>query len=220
MILSCIAAVAENGVIGKDNELPWRLSEDLKRFKKLTVGHAVIMGRKTFESIGRPLPNRTSIVITRGAEYEAAGAVVVHSIEEAIRQARRTEQTAEGAREAFVIGGEAIFREALPWCARLYLTRVHTEAAGDVRFPSGDGIRVDAAIESGDEVSPYYDPLIAKLVVWGGDRDTAVQRLTEALAAVEIDGVTHNLPLLQRIVAAPAFVAGNYDVYFLESLLG
>ncbi len=92
--------------------------------------------------------------------------------------------------------------------------------AGDVRFPSGDGIRVDAAIESGDEVSPYYDPLIAKLVVWGGDRDTAVQRLTEALAAVEIDGVTHNLPLLQRIVAAPAFVAGNYDVYFLESLLG
>ena len=138
MILSCIAAVAENGVIGKDNELPWRLSEDLKRFKKLTVGHAVIMGRKTFESIGRPLPNRTSIVITRGAEYEAAGAVVVHSIEEAIRQARRTEQTAEGAREAFVIGGEAIFREALPWCARLYLTRVHTEAAGDVRFPEVD----------------------------------------------------------------------------------
>ena len=96
MILSCIAAVAENGVIGKDNELPWRLSEDLQRFKKLTVGHAVIMGRNTFESIGRPLPNRTSIVITRGAEYEAAGAVVVHSIEEAIRQARRTEQTFTG----------------------------------------------------------------------------------------------------------------------------
>ena len=141
MMLSCIAAVAENGVIGKDNELPWRLSEDLKRFKKLTVGHVIIMGRKTFESIGRPLPNRVSIVITRNTAYEAPGAVVVHSVEEAIEQARRTEQAEEGEREAFVIGGEAIFREALPLCARLYLTRVHTEAPGNVRFPELDPAR-------------------------------------------------------------------------------
>ena len=147
MILSCIAAVAENGVIGKDNELPWRLSQDLKRFKKLTVGHVIIMGRKTFESIGRPLPNRVSIVVTRDAEYEAPGAVVVHSVEQAIEQARRTEQATEGEPEAFVIGGEAIFREALPLCSRLYLTRVHAEAPGNVRFPELDWTRWRAADE-------------------------------------------------------------------------
>ncbi len=141
MILSCIAAVAENGVIGKNNELPWRLSEDLKRFKRLTVGHVMIMGRKTFESIGRPLPNRVSIIITRNTAYEARGTVVVHSVREAIRRAQRTEQTAQGEREAFVIGGEAIFRDALPSCSRLYLTRVHTEALGNVRFPEIDPAR-------------------------------------------------------------------------------
>ena len=147
MILSCIAAVAENGVIGKGNEIPWRLSEDLKRFKKLTVGHAIIMGRKTFESIGRPLPHRTSIVITRNVGFQAPGAVVVHSLDEAIRHAKRTRQLAEGPPEAFVIGGEAIFREALPSCARLYLTRVHAEADGDVRFPEIDSAHWESLSE-------------------------------------------------------------------------
>ena len=141
MIVSCIAAVADNGVIGKDKELPWRLSQDLKRFKKLTVGHVIIMGRKTFESIGRPLPRRVSIVVTRNTDFDAPGAVVVHSVEEAIEHARQTEQRAEGEREAFVIGGEAIFREALPLCSRLYLTRVHTEAPGNILFPELDWAR-------------------------------------------------------------------------------
>ena len=158
MILSCIAAVAENGVIGKDNELPWRLSADLKRFKKLTVGHVIIMGRNTFESIGRPLPKRVSIVITRNAEYEAPGAVVVHSVEEAIEQARRTEQATAGEPEAFVIGGEAIFQEALPLCSRLYLTRVHTEAPGNVRFPELDWPKwraVDEESQPADEKNEH-----------------------------------------------------------------
>jgi dihydrofolate reductase len=128
MILSCIVAVADNGVMGRGNSLPWRLSADLKRFKELTTGHTLIMGRKTFESIGRPLPNRTSIVLTRDPGYQQPGAVVVHSLEEAL-------QRCQGEQEVFAIGGAAVFREALPRAQRLYLTRVHADVAGDVRFP-------------------------------------------------------------------------------------
>jgi dihydrofolate reductase len=131
MILSCIVAVAQNGVIGRGNGLPWRLSADLKRFKELTTGHALIMGRKTFESIGRPLPNRTSIVLTRDRAYKPSGAVVVHSLEEALERCREEQ-------EVFAIGGAAVFREALPRAQRLYLTRVHADVAGDVRFPGED----------------------------------------------------------------------------------
>lgn len=135
MILSCIAAVAENRVIGHQNELPWRLSEDLKRFKKLTVGHSIIMGRKTFESIGSPLSNRTSIVVTRNTRFSASGAVVVNSFPDAVRHANDTTQDAEGPLESFVIGGAAIFREALSLCGRLYLTRVHATVKGNIFFP-------------------------------------------------------------------------------------
>lgn len=138
MILSCIAAVAETRVIGKDNKLPWNLSEDLKRFKKVTVGHSVIMGRKTFESIGRPLPDRTSIVITRNAEFAAVRIIVVNSFGDAIHRAQNLKQTAKGPFESFVIGGEAIFREALPFCRRLYLTRVHAKVHGNAFFPEID----------------------------------------------------------------------------------
>ncbi len=129
MTLSCIVAVADNGVIGRGNSLPWHLSADLKRFKALTTGHTLIMGRKTFESIDKPLPNRTSIVLSRDAAYQRPGAVVVHSLEEALRRC-------EGEQEVFAIGGEAVFREALPLARRLYLTRVHAAVAGDVRFPA------------------------------------------------------------------------------------
>ena len=128
MILSCIAAVAENGVIGRDNGLPWRLSADLKRFKALTTGHTILMGRRTFESIGKPLPNRTSIVLTRDRGYRPVGAAVAHSLEEALERCA-------GEPEVFVIGGAAVFHEALPRAQRLYLTRVHAAVAGDVRFP-------------------------------------------------------------------------------------
>ena len=135
MILSCIAAVAENRVIGYHNKLPWKLSEDLKRFKKLTVGHPIIMGRKTFESIGNPLSNRTSIVVTRNTGFSAFGAVVVNSFPDAIRYANDVTQDADELFESFVIGGAAIFQEALSLCERLYLTRIHSVVEGDIFFP-------------------------------------------------------------------------------------
>jgi dihydrofolate reductase len=131
MILSCIAAVADNGVIGRDNNLPWRLSADLQRFKKLTTGHWLIMGRKTFESMGKPLPNRTSVVLTRDRGYQSPGAIVVNHLDEALRLSSDQE-------EVFVLGGAAVFREALPRAQKLYLTRVHAEVEGDVKFPALD----------------------------------------------------------------------------------
>jgi len=131
MILSLIVAAAENGVIGKDNQLLWRLPDDLKRFKQLTLGHPIIMGRKTFESIGQPLPGRTSIVITRSSSYEAEGIEVVDSLEKAINKARQ-----QGTGEAFIIGGGEVYREALAGnqVSKIHLTRVQTEIGGDTFF--------------------------------------------------------------------------------------
>ncbi len=125
-MLCVILAIADNGVIGKDNDLPWRLSADLKRFKALTTGHTIIMGRRTWESLGRPLPERRSIVVTRQSDYVAQGADVAHSLDDAVALA--------GEDEVFVIGGRALFDEALPRADRLYLTRVHASVDGDVRF--------------------------------------------------------------------------------------
>jgi dihydrofolate reductase len=130
---SIIVAVAENGVIGRRGQLPWRLSTDLQRFKSLTLGHAILMGRKTFESIGRPLPGRRMIVATRQADYRAEGAEVVHSLKEGYRRAAE-----QGETEAFVIGGAEIFREAMPQADQLYHTRVHATVDGDTVFPPLD----------------------------------------------------------------------------------
>lgn len=127
--IALIVAVATNGVIGKDGRLPWHLSEDLKRFKALTMGHHLVMGRKTWESIGRALPGRTSVVITRRLGYQAAGAIVVRSMTEALQQC-------VGDPEVFVIGGGEIYREAMPLADRIYLTEVHAEVQGDTSFPS------------------------------------------------------------------------------------
>lgn len=127
-MLSIIVAVAQNGVIGDKNSLLWHISEDLKYFKSLTSGHPVLMGRKTYESIGRPLPNRTSVVISR-QEIEIPGCRVVHSFEEAIGLFPAEE-------ELFVIGGAQIYAEALPHAGRLYLTRIFHDYEGDTRFPS------------------------------------------------------------------------------------
>jgi dihydrofolate reductase len=128
MILSIIVAVAENQVIGHNNQLLWHISEDLKRFKSLTLGHHIIMGRKTFESIGRPLPGRTNIVITRRADFGVEGCLTAHSLQEAIA-------LAESDSEAFVIGGGEIYSQAIPLAQRIYLTRVHAGYAGDTIFP-------------------------------------------------------------------------------------
>ncbi len=129
MTLSLIVAMAENGVIGKDNKLPWHISEDLKRFKKITMGHPIIMGRKTFESISKPLPGRQNIVISRDGAYHAEGATVAHSLAEALASCP------PGAGEKFVIGGAAVFSEAFPLADRLYLTLIHRAVPGNVFFP-------------------------------------------------------------------------------------
>ena len=145
MNLSIIAAVAENGVIGRDGQLPWHLSSDLQRFKRLTMGHAILMGRKTWESIGRPLPGRTSIVISRQADYQPGhdGVFVATNLDEALAHARRSvaKTDAEGETapdDAFIIGGARIYEMCFPRADRLLVTRVHGEIAGDVYFPQVD----------------------------------------------------------------------------------
>lgn len=130
MSLSLIVAMGSNRVIGVDNRMPWHLSADLKRFRHITLGKPVLMGRKTFESIGRPLPERTNIVLTGNPGYAAPGCVVAHSLEEALRMA--------GEGEVMVIGGAALYQACLPRAERLYLTLIHREFAGDTFFPAFD----------------------------------------------------------------------------------
>lgn len=130
-LISLVAAMAENGTIGRDNTLPWRLPEDLKRFKSLTMSKLLLMGRKTYESIGRPLPGRTSIVLTRDRNWKAEGVVVVGSLGQALSYARDAE-------ELVAIGGAEIYRLLMPFARRIYLTLVHAEIPGDTFFPDFD----------------------------------------------------------------------------------
>ena len=123
--LSLIVAVSQNGVIGRDGGLPWHLPEDLRRFKSLTMGHSIIMGRRTFESLGRCLPGRTNVVVTQGNALQKSGAVIARSLAAALEMAARDD-------EPFVIGGLRIFEAALPQVNRIYLTRVLYDAEGDV----------------------------------------------------------------------------------------
>ncbi len=125
--VSIIVAMAKNRVIGANNALPWHLSADLKRFKALTMGHHIIMGRKTFESIGRPLPGRTMLVVSRNPAFLAAGATVVSSLPAALA-------ASSGDDEVFIIGGEQIYREALPIADRIYMTAIDAEFDGDCFF--------------------------------------------------------------------------------------
>lgn len=132
MILSLIVAAAENNVIGKNNDLPWRLPSDMKYFKNTTWGMPVIMGRKTFESMkNEPLPGRLNIVITRQTDWRPAGAIVVNNLEEAMVAAKDAD-----CKEVFVIGGGEIFKHAIESAGRIYMTRVHTIIDGDVLFPA------------------------------------------------------------------------------------
>lgn len=129
--LSVIAAVARNRTIGLDNTLPWHLPEDLKHFRNLTMGHHIIMGRKTYESLGRLLPGRTTVIVSRQPGYRVAGAITASSLPEAVAACGADE-------EVFVIGGAELYREALALADRLYLTEVHAEFAGDAFFPEYD----------------------------------------------------------------------------------
>lgn len=133
MTISLIAALTRNRVIGKNNDLPWHLPDDMKYFMQTTKGHYVIMGRRNYESIPakyRPLPDRTNIVVTRQAHFHAPGCIVVHSLSEGLDTAAKS-----GEHEVFIIGGAQIYREALPLAQRLYLTEIHAELDGDTFFP-------------------------------------------------------------------------------------
>ncbi|GJM31498.1 MAG: dihydrofolate reductase [Saprospiraceae bacterium] len=130
MIVSAIVATAKKGVIGKDNDIPWYLPADLKYFKRTTLNHHIIMGRNCFASIGRPLPKRTNIVISRNPYFVASNALVARSIEEALSIAED-----HGEEEAFIIGGGQIYESSMPFWDRLYLTEVDLEVEGDVFFP-------------------------------------------------------------------------------------
>lgn len=151
MRVSLIAAMAENRVIGVHNTLPWRLPADLQHFRQLTSGHHVIMGRRNYESIGKPLPDRTNIVITRNTSYRAPGCVIVHSLEGAFAAVQNDP-------EIFVIGGAEIYRQALARADRLYLTHVHAHIIGDTFFPEFDSEEwkeVDRKAHPLDEKNPH-----------------------------------------------------------------
>ena len=137
MQIVLVAAVGENNVIGRAGQLPWRLKSDLKHFRALTIGKPVIMGRKTYESIGKPLTGRTNIVITRDAKYSAPGIVIAPSFERALALARH-DAVKRGAGEIMVIGGSDVFVEAMPLADRLEITDVHASPEGDVYFPPID----------------------------------------------------------------------------------
>ena len=132
MIISLIAAMAENRVIGRDNAIPWDLPADRKRFRELTLGHPVIMGRKTFESLAGPLPGRKNIIITRQTDYRPQGCSVAHNLAAALALAGEAD-------EVFICGGGEVYREALPIADRIYLTIIHRAFAGDSRFPEIPG---------------------------------------------------------------------------------
>ena len=150
-MISIIAAMAENRVIGVNNTLPWRLPADLRHFRQLTTGHHVIMGRRNYESIGKPLPDRTNIVITRNPGYQAPGCEVRHSLEEALRDAASDPET-------FVIGGAEIYRQAIADADRIYLTLVHADIQGDTWFPEFDmreWLETSRTRHEADEKNPY-----------------------------------------------------------------
>lgn len=131
MIVSMIVAMTPDMIIGKDSHLPWHIKSDLIRFKTITSGHHVVMGRVNYEDIGRPLPNRTNLIITRDPDFKADGCTTVASIEEAIRIAENAGET-----ELFVIGGASAYRAAMPYADKLYLTIVCAKVAGTVKFPA------------------------------------------------------------------------------------
>ena len=154
MRISLIAALADNRVIGNKNRLPWRLPADLRHFKRVTMGKPLVMGRKTWESIGKPLPGRMNIVVSRDTTFQAEGCVVVHSIEQAL-------DAAAGADEVMIIGGADLYAQVLPRADRLYLTEVRAHVEGDSWFPDiarEDWIEVERERHRADESNGYdYD---------------------------------------------------------------
>ncbi|MFB5660820.1 dihydrofolate reductase [Alteribacillus sp. HJP-4] len=150
-MITLVAALDKNRVIGKDNEMPWHLPADLKHFKETTSGHTIMMGRRTYESIGRALPNRRNIVLTSNKSFRAAGCELIHSFED-------LKKLAQGKEEIFVIGGETIFKEMLPLADKMNLTFIEEEFDGDTYFPSWDDdewIKVSEVQGTVNEKNPY-----------------------------------------------------------------
>lgn len=155
--ISIVVAVAENDVIGFDGDMPWQLSTDLKRFKALTIGKPMIMGRKTFAAIGSALPGRTSIVVTRDTSWQAEGVVPVHSLETAIALGREVAK-GSGVDEVCIVGGGNIYQQSIDFADVIHLTRVHATPAGDTVFPS---------------VDPAHWQEVSREEVPAGEKDTA-----------------------------------------------
>jgi len=148
--MEIVVAMAKNNVIGQNGDLPWHVPADLAHFKKLTTNHAILMGRRTWESIGRPLPDRLNIVVTRQKEYVADGAVVVHSIEDGL--------IAAGKQRVFIIGGAEIYKNALPKVTQLHVTKIDAELVGDTWFPKIDEtlwVCTEKKNRPADEKNPY-----------------------------------------------------------------
>ena len=155
--MEIVAAITDNFIIGQDGDMPWYLPADLAHFKSLTSGHAIAMGRRTWESIGRPLPNRLNIVITRQKHYEADGATIVYSIEEATRKA--------AGHRLFIIGGGEMYALAMPYASRLHLTRIRTTLEGDTVFPQFDDSQW-ALEESVDQAADDLNPFDMTFETW------------------------------------------------------
>lgn len=151
--ISMIAAVAENGVIGAGNALPWRLPSDFAFFKQTTMGKPVIMGRKTFESIGKALPGRVNIVVSRQPGYQPEGVLVIDSLDAALEHGRAI-AAADGADEVMVVGGAAIYKAAMPQAQRLYITHVALDIEGDAHFPKIDPAEWEVVAEPVVPISP------------------------------------------------------------------
>ncbi len=166
MKLSIIAAVAANGVIGRDNKLPWRQSTDLKRFKALTMGHHVLMGRKTYAEIRTPLPGRVNVVVSANPSFAAAGVAIARSIDEAVARAEAAHED-----EIFILGGGEIFRQTIHRADRMYITQIHADIEGDTVFPEFDDVNLwhltDREDFEADEKNEYpfsfltYDRVVA-----------------------------------------------------------
>lgn len=151
-MIAAVVAVAENNVIGKDNQLVWHLPADLRHFKQLTMGHPIIMGRKTYASIGKPLPGRTSIIITRQADYKAEGCIVVNSVKAAVAKAKELDE------QACIIGGAEIYRQSMPYLDTIYITKIHHTFEGDTFFPKleeADWQKVSEEHHEPDEKNKY-----------------------------------------------------------------
>ncbi len=157
--ISLIAALSENRVIGKNGKIPWHISADLKRFKKLTRGHIIIMGRKTYESIGRLLPDRTNIIVTRDPNYQVKGAIVSHSLDEAIKNSLLEIQNWKLPDEIFIIGGAQIYQQAMPIADRLYLTIVKGKFEGDTFFPDYSAFNKIIERKEGKEGQYIYESI-------------------------------------------------------------